>query len=544
MTDTENVKQKIINEYLGFIASNNHIPSYADLLDLGIDRNKIRSQFGNLTKLHQFINTTYREQLDKHIAHADHIFNEKRLASIRETFSTTRVFIVTTSVVGKKVDQNLLNSIRSYLQARNGQLIILASEDIASRDSVDADGVFKWRVDKSLRNDYFVRDEVQLNSNLFVSNIKVSAKQILPTTGLSRIGQINGSYIFASPKQMLEFVATSAKQTYPKAIMTTGAITVADYRHDKWMSQRTSYIAEHDHVMGGIIVEIVDDKMFHFRQFQANQDGEFIDLGVRYKPDGTTEQVTTHLYAGDLHAGQEDTTAFNATMDMCEKLNIENFIVGDFFDGYSISHHHINSPTKMAMKANYGLDSLKEELSYGGSLADTILNHIQGDLVMVRGNHDEVLEKYLLAGNYIRDYKNQYVALGLTRSLLENKDPLPEAYMMFGHIQQFDRIVWLNRDDQYVIGGVECGQHGDLGANGSKGSLGSLEKAYGNCIVGHAHSGAIFRGVYRVGTLTKLALEYNRGPSSWTHTNCLIYPDGSRQLVNIVNGTYRLDRET
>ena len=34
--------------------------------------------------------------------------------------------------------------------------------------------------------------------------------------------------------------------------------------------------------MGAIIVEIVDDKRYHFRQVQADKDGSFIDLGVQY----------------------------------------------------------------------------------------------------------------------------------------------------------------------------------------------------------------------------------------------------------------------
>lgn len=536
MTESTDTKQTIIDAYLDSLRSLHKIPAYADLIEYNIDRNKIRSQFGNMTKLHEYIREHHRDVMDDNVGHADYVFNQKRLEELEAEFFDTKVFIITTAVSHKRVDQNLYSTIKSYLNKRNGRLIVVASEDIASTRNNN----WGFTIDQSLKDEFFVAKEFRLNSNLFISDIKVSAKQILPTTGLSRIGQTNGSYVFASPKQMLEFVATSPQEKHPKALMTTGAITVPDYTRDKWMSQRTSYIAEHDHVMGGLIVEIVDDRFFHFRHFQSNSKGEFVDLGVRYYPSGHTSKERTHLYAGDWHSGATDPVAAKATMKLCQELEVEDFIVGDFFDGYSISHHHINQPLKQAQKARDGDNNLKAELQAGGAEIDYILGHISGSIVMVRGNHDEVLERHLNSGNYTKDVYNQQVTLQLVLDMFEGKDPLVEAYRRHGRIDEFDRIVWLTRDDQYKIAHVECGQHGDLGANGSKGTLGSLEKAYGNCIVGHTHSAAIMRGVFRVGTLTELSLEYNRGPSSWTHTSCLIYEDGSRQLINVIDGSTHL----
>lgn len=539
MSEVQTVKERIVSAYSDFVENNNSLPTYSELLTKhDITRSQIRDQFGNLTNLHDYFAQSHSDVLDAHVGHAEYIFNEKRLDGIAEQFKDTKVFIITTAVTGKPVHADLLKTVKQYLDKRNGQLILITSEDIASRKRIT--GWHNVVVAKEIKDEYFVTKEFRLNSNLFISDIRVSAKQILPTTGLSRIGQTNGSYIFASPKQMLEFVATSPKDKYPKAVMTTGAITVSEYNNDRWMSQRTSYIAAHDHVMGGLIVEVKDDKIFHFRHFQANSLGEFVDLGVRYYPDGSTEKETTHIYGGDWHSGQADEEVVDATLKLCVELEVENFFTGDFFDGYAISHHHMNQPLKRATKALNGSDDLVEELKVGGRDVNRIHASIKGDLILNKGNHDEVLEKYLSSGNYTKDFKNQYVALELARLQIEGNDPLEEAYRIYGDIKEFERIVFLQRDDPYKIGGVECGQHGDLGANGSRGSLLSLEKAYGHCIVGHVHSAAIMRGVFRVGTLTKLSLEYNKGPSSWTHTNCLIYEDGSRQLINVINGETHL----
>lgn len=537
MTESADTKQKIIDAYIDLLKQNNRLPTTPDFLDAEITRGQIRTHFGNLTRLHEYIRAHHFDMLSEQVGHEDHIFNIKRLSTLAEQFAGVKTFIITTAVSGKDVDLNLYDSINNFLGRNNGKLILLATEDIASRKHDN----WSFIIDKNLKDEFFVRDEMRLNDNLFISNIKVSAKQILPTTGLSRIGQTNGSYIFASPKQMLEYVATSPAEKHAKAITTTGAITKANYSTDKWMSQRTSYIAEHDHVMGGLIVEIVDNRLFHFRHFQSDRNGEFIDLGTCYKPDGSIEKVVTHLYAGDLHVGHVDEEAFDATMRLCQQLEVEDFIVGDFFDGYSISHHHMAQPLKRAAKAYYTTDDLVEELALGGTYSKVIHKHIKGNLVMVRGNHDEVLERYLQSGNYTKDFKNQYVALEMARWLIEGQDVLKRAYVQYGDVDA-DRIVWLGRDDPFKIGGIECGQHGDLGPNGSNASMLGMEKAYGNCVVGHTHSAAIMRGVYRVGTLSKLSLEYNKGPSSWTHTNCLVYEDGSRQLVNVIHGQTHLKR--
>ncbi|MFK5283800.1 hypothetical protein ACI3PL_29915, partial [Lacticaseibacillus paracasei] len=67
--------------------------------------------------------------------------------------------------------------------------------------------------------------------------------------------------------------------------MTTGACTLPKYYDNKFVSKRLSYIADHDHTIGAIIVEIENDKLFHFRQIQADENGSFIDYGVQYNPD-------------------------------------------------------------------------------------------------------------------------------------------------------------------------------------------------------------------------------------------------------------------
>ena len=103
-----------------------------------------------------------------------------------------------------------------------------------------------------------------------------------------------------------------------------------------------------------------------------------------------------------------------------------------------------------------------------------------------------------------------------------------------------DKVKWLSIDDDYRVEGIQCGAHGHLGANGSRGSLEAMETAYGNSVSGHSHTPQILRGAWCVGTSSLLKLEYNRGASSWLHSSCLIYPGGARQLINCIDGKWKL----
>jgi hypothetical protein len=52
------------------------------------------------------------------------------------------------------------------------------------------------------------------------------------------------------------------------------------------------------------------------------------------------------------------------------------------------------------------------------------------------------------------------------------------------------------------------------------------------------NSPKIIAGTFQVGTSSKLKLEYNKGPSSWMHTHCILHKNGKRQMINIINGKW------
>jgi hypothetical protein len=101
------------------------------------------------------------------------------------------------------------------------------------------------------------------------------------------------------------------------------------------------------------------------------------------------------------------------------------------------------------------------------------------------------------------------------------------------------KVKYLRRNESFKICDIEMSHHGDYGANGSRGSRNQFANLPTKTIIGHSHSPGITAGCYQVGTSSALQLEYNQGLSSWMNTHCLVYTNGKRQLINIINGRWR-----
>jgi hypothetical protein len=55
----------------------------------------------------------------------------------------------------------------------------------------------------------------------------------------------------------------------------------------------------------------------------------------------------------------------------------------------------------------------------------------------------------------------------------------------------------------------------------------------------HTHSAGIYNGMYVAGTSSALDMEYNKGPSSWSHSHVVTHLNGKRQIVTMWDGKWR-----
>lgn len=507
MKNNVNEKKLLLVESLKkFYNENSRFPTNKEVQTLfGIPRRTLRRYFGSLSEL--------KQEVLEHIE--EPLFTDDRANKIKELVSTTKKYIVTTAVVGAPVCQKSLQSIKKYCKLNKAELLILVSADPAACVS---DGL-----DEILKEENIVFEDTHLNDNLKISSIKMSAKQIQPHTGLGRFGQRNTSMIFGSPKQNLDYVSV-ANNKLPHALMTTGAVTLPAYQTNRYMSRRTSYIAEHDHVMGAIIIEIENEKVFHFRQIQFSDEGVFYDLGVKY--DGNKSPLQTQLLGvvlGDWHTTHTDPVIREVTFDFLNVYKPQNLFVHDCFNGDSINHHVIG---RNITKAQIGNITLKEELDLNKDELN-IFKTLTDKLVVVKSNHDYWIDRYLDECRFIYDSVNFRLSLDLAAAKYDGKDP-------FAHYINDPEITFLKRDEDFILKGIQLGAHGDI-----EGSMSKAETSFGSAIIAHSHSAAILRGIYRVGTSTPLKEGYVTGSTAWTNSHCIINEDGSRQLINFINGKYR-----
>jgi hypothetical protein len=533
-------RAELIDIYCGFIKKKIYFPTITMLADKGATQSKIKAHFPNTRGFRDAAKEAKPELFKGSIGLSEYL-KPNNVKDIKNVIKSHKRFFITTAVNGQEVDLNFLQSIKTFCEAKNAALLILPSHDPAH----NLNNVTEWHFDDKLieQNAPIIFEELNINQNMILSGIRVTAKQINPTTGLGRITKGTRSFIFASPKQSLEFIPNSNRKL-PHAMMSTGACTLPDYSTTRGNSQRTAYLADFDHVMGGIIVEIEDSKNYHFRQVQADKNkGTFIDLGLEYSPEGI-ERVEATMILGDIHAAGVSESALKATEEMLKELKVNRIVIHDLFDGDSVNHHEENNLISQAIKAKVGRLSLEEEIKVTSAIADRLLNmdHIK-TAVIPDANHNNFIHRWLQRGRFQKEPHNFALGCKLAALYVEGKDPLQEALKLIAPLKHAKKVKWLDVDEDYIVAGVQLGSHGDLGPSGSRGSAVALERALVNAIIAHSHTPRIIRGLFQVGTLSELFLGYNKGPSSWMHCNGILYSNGTRQLVNIINGKWKLNEK-
>lgn len=522
-------KRTILEVYRDGVLSTRRPLSGSDLKDRGITRDKIRHHFGSIRGLRLAARKAFSKEFKAIID--DTLFDDKSLSKLERIVKSSKRLVITTAVTGAPLDTDFFKSIKRYCKEQKAQLLVIPVADPAAM----SDG---WVLDSAISPEVVVSGNLEINDSLYVSGLRMSAKQIDPTTGLDRCGS-KQSFIYGSPKQRLRVVPTS-NEKLPHVVMGTGAITLPNYDTERYMSQRTAYLADLDHIMGAVVVEFDDKGLYHFRQLQRDSKGGIIDLGTSYSHKKLSKVTAKAFVLGDFHAGEEDPSAVQAWKEVCELVEPEKIVLHDLFNGKSISHHDFNKILGRASLADQGLLSLKEELEVTAKALDYMLTW-KGvkQLVVVKSNHDEFLYRYLDDGRFLKDSPNFQLAIDLISAFQKGQDPVQTGVELFLNPKNKGKIKWLQRDEDFKIEGIQCGAHGDKGPNGARGTLANHEKAYGKCVIGHRHQPEILRGAYQVGTTSFLDLSYAVGPSSWLHTSCLIYPEGVRQLINSIDGFWR-----
>lgn len=374
---------------------------------------------------------------------------------------------------------------------------------------------------------------------MLLGDVKTQPTAEQPLSGFETMTH-GESGILAHPRLQFKTVPTPRAKT-PKILTTTGAVTVSNYTDSKAGKK-----GEFHHTFGACFVEIRGDR-FHLRQINAAADGSFIDLDKHYSPEGAKPaESALALIMGDTHVDFIDPKVEEATFGkrgIIETLRPVKLVWHDVLDGYSRNPHHrgnvFNEIAKRSVQRHLVGAEVARAIEF---LAKKTPKQTQS--VVVSSNHDDFLARWIKDTDWRYDSDNaefyMETALAMVRSAklgtggLEVTEPF--SYWVG---KSLPGVRCLRRDESFEVAGIELGFHGDRGPNGARGSLNNMKAIGPKVVIGHSHSPGIEQGAYQTGTSTRLALEYNSGPSSWLHTHCVIYANGKRCLINIIDGVWR-----
>lgn len=561
---SENTKEAILNIYIQQAKTTLQYPTRAVLAEQGITRDKLRAHFTNMAGLKHAAATanpplfeTLAAGKPTHV-HAD--FTRAALGTIaKENDLKDGVYFVTAvsptsylnwseadkalaeageDVLAENLFMPGFKSVQNFLKREKGELLLLPMPA-----HVKALQKQPQHYDPRLKPyKHCFATEFTFNEHLKAIEAYLNPQQINPLTGIRRlrvqkygidhkpgeeIKRFKTSIIVAHSKQMMDTIATG-NATHPRIVHSTGTITEPSY-----LRNRIGMIANEDHKLGGLIVEI-EDGWFWIRQVQFNiKNGSFIDKGRRYHADGrVTKERAEAFKLGDIHPGFHHEPALEAIYRLWDQIQPKRIFFEDFFDGASISHHTENKRLTRSKLPEHFKD-LPTEIEMAKSVLQGVWDHAPKDalLIATASNHPDHLYQYLDRGAYIKDCKENY-KLGHRMVVLDldGKNPLKE------YLDPQSIMIWTDQNEDFFVEGVQMGAHGHLGVGGSRGSKVGHELAYGSSMTAHTHVPSIYHDAFTVGHTSQPRHGYNNGPDSWLLCSGAVYKGGHMQLYTIIKG--------
>jgi hypothetical protein len=334
-----------------------------------------------------------------------------------------------------------------------------------------------------------------------------------------------------------------------KMVYTTGAVTLMNY-----LQKKLGIKAEHHHRYAFLLVEVDSAGNWWVRQVAARKNGKTVqDLNVLVENgelvsiDAKAEAITW----GDLHSTIAQPEVVEASLVMLDTLQPKHQFLHDIMEGASTNRHLQGKfePYKRFHTWLRGLHRVDEELKQTRVVIEKYLRP-WCKTVVPDSNHDRAwLRSWLENYEYRFDPANAELFLRLQNfayaeirkgTLPKNINLSEQAFVVETGMKP-GAVKFLLPDESYEVKEVECGCHGHMGPNGAFGSPTNLSKIGKKATTAHTHSAGIYHGLFVAGTSTKLTPEwtYTQGPSSWSHSHVILYPNGQRTIVTMKNGRWR-----
>lgn len=449
--------------------------------------------------------------------------------------------IVTAAQNATPVHAKFVASLKTCARELDAELIVvpLRYKNPTSRWTASQENAERW---DPIVEPYLLNQRKRLNKNLMLlGDIKVQPTATSPLTGFEGITHGESGILAHTKLQMLTVPTPSGRM--PKVMTTTGACTLPNYTDSK-----AGKLGEFHHSLAACLVELKGDK-FHMRQLNGERKtGHFYDLDYLYTPEGVKQAGGCEaLVMGDTHVDFIDPKVRRATFEgeesMLANLMPKRLVWHDLLDGYAANPHHFGNPFNAIAKRGSNRDNVQAEVER--AIAFVKKHTPEGvESVIVASNHDAFLKRWIVSNDWKGDPVNAEFYLKCALAMVQGTrlgdggTEYPDPFATLAR-EALPTARVLGGRESYTVAGIELGMHGDRGPNGARGSRKNLRRVGVKSVIGHSHSPGIDEGCYQVGTSTRLELEYNAGPSSWLNTHCIVYKNGKRSLVNVIDGEWR-----
>lgn len=305
---------------------------------------------------------------------------------------------------------------------------------------------------------------------------------------------------------------------------------------------------------GAVIVEVDSDGNWWLRQLNATDKGTIYDLDVVVENGVVYEnEYIEAITWGDAHA----LMLLDESVNKCSQLMLDELrpkfqFVHDLMAG-SVTNHHSRKSLHQRFR-NFARSGAWNDLKKEFSECNNHLRDMYRDFCqtyVVDANHDRPwIERWLDSREGLDDPKNALIWLKLNAALYEAMEADPYG-RNFHALEYACRLVGLEekvatflREDESIHitdAKIECGMHGSLGPNGARGNMSNLSRMGRKANIGHLHKAGIHDGLYVAGVSCDIKSDvwYTRGPSSWSHSHIVTYPNGKRTIITVWKGKYR-----
>lgn len=458
---------------------------------------------------------------------------------------TAKTLVFTSAQANTLLNDNFWLSLMHYCEARGAEMHVsrftydkatFGSKSVKPGSEEASDTEDLWFDERIVP---FISDEQKeiTRDLIWCGELNILPTRIDPLSSLTNYTR-QESGIIPHAKMAMRSVPTM-KHLPAKFLYTTGTVTQRNY-----IQKIAGQVADFHHVFGALVVEVDDDGQWWVRQLNADGSGAFYDLNTQWMPTGQSQaQGVAAITHGDIHMGKADSEILEVVFGpdgVVDRLRPAEQHFHDTMDFTPRNHHNIKDPHFLHEMHVAGTDSVEGEFCDAANFLMNLAYREWSTRVIIVSNHDQAIETWLRNTAAIYDPVNVRFWHTINARCYADRErgvqPHPFRDILSEMMGPDHGCTFVLEDDSHlVLGQIECGLHGHLGPNGARGNPKNLRTA-GKANTAHTHSAGIVEGVYTAGVYGKLDMGYNKGPSSWSHSLIVTYPNAKRAILTIKDG--------